>query len=262
MSARGRSKALIPQRAARSAEGSPVRAWPLQSAHPAARSAEGSPVRAWPLQSAHRAARSAEGSPVSAVCEPMSHCAQTVAPRLQPVARVVGKTLVLRDAVAADAAFIVALRTDPVKGEHLSTTPDDVGRQRAWLERYHERLDEAYFVIESRSGAALGTVRLYAARGDSFCWGSWILAAEAPAAAAIESALMVYAYALDHLGFASAYFEVQAANERVWAFHERFGAVRTGAQAGAFHYTLSGAAIRDSMQRYRRYLPTGVELAL
>lgn len=181
-------------------------------------------------------------------------------PRLLRATRVTGKTLVLRDAMPDDAAFIVALRTDPVKGAHLSATPADVGRQRAWLVDYQGRADEAYFIIESRSGAELGTVRLYAPRGDAFCWGSWILAADAPAAAAIESALMVYAYALDHLGFASAYFDVQAANERVWAFHERFGAQRTGAHGDAFHYTLAGDAIRASMQRYKRHLPNGVEV--
>lgn len=197
---------------------------------------------------------------MSTICEPGAACVQAATPRLQRAARVVGKTLVLRDAVPADAGFIVALRTDPVKGAHLSATPADLGRQRAWLEGYQRRDDEAYFIIESRDGRALGTVRLYAPRGDAFCWGSWILAAEAPAAAAIESALMVYAYALDHLGFASAYFEVQIANERVWAFHERFGAVRTGSHGDALHYTLAGDAIRASMQRYRRYLPDGVEL--
>ena len=191
---------------------------------------------------------------------PLPAILRATLPRLQRAARVVGKTLVLRDAVPADAAFIVALRTDPVKGAHLSATAADVGKQRSWLAHYRGRDDEAYFVIESRGGAALGTVRLYAPRGDALSWGSWILAAGAPAVAAIESALMVYAYARDHLGFVSAYFEVQAANERVWAFHERFGAVRVGVHAGAFHYTLTGDAIGLSMQRYRRFLPDGVEV--
>lgn len=43
----------------------------------------------------------------------------------------------------------------------------------------------------------------------------------------MESALMVYAYAVDHLGSKAAHFEVRKGNERVWQFHERFGAVRT-----------------------------------
>ena len=202
-----------------------------------------------------------------------THAAATAASAAPPVlrraARVTGKTLVLRDATTADASFIVGLRTDPVKGAHLSATPADIGRQQAWLRAYGERDDEAYFIITAQQAGAdagapgapaLGTVRLYAPRGDAFCWGSWILAAEAPASAGIESALMVYAYALDHLGFASAHFEVQSTNERVWAFHERFGAVRSGVQEGSFHYTLAGDAIRASMARYRRHLPAGVEV--
>lgn len=42
----------------------------------------------------------------------------------------------------------------------------------------------------------------------------------------MESALTVYAYAVDHLGFTAAHFDVRRGNERVWKFHERFGAVR------------------------------------
>lgn len=42
----------------------------------------------------------------------------------------------------------------------------------------------------------------------------------------MESALIVYAYAVDHLGFQAAHFEMRKGNESVWQFHERFGAER------------------------------------
>jgi RimJ/RimL family protein N-acetyltransferase len=181
-------------------------------------------------------------------------------PHLRPALRVMGKTLALRDVHTDDAAFILALRTDASKARHLSSVGDDLEVQRRWIDAYCKRRNEAYFIIESLSGQALGTVRLYDDQGDSFCWGSWILVDGAPASAAIESALMVYAYALDHLGFRRAHFQVRRANERVWSFHERFGARRVAETDIELHYEIAGDAIRASMQRYRRYLPDGIEV--
>ena len=183
-----------------------------------------------------------EGTPVSA-------------PTLRKAERIQGRNLVLRNAGVADAAFILGLRSDERKARHLSRTPPSLGEQVAWLERYGHSTREAYFIIEGSGAEPLGTVRLYDPQGDSFCWGSWILKDGAPSSAAIESALMVYAYALDTLGFLCAHFQVQRDNQRVWAFHERFGAVRVGQDDTEFRYTLSNAAIRASMQRYRRFLP-------
>lgn len=176
-------------------------------------------------------------------------------PALRKARRLEGKTLVFRDAGVADAPFILALRTDPKKGQHLSATPAAISDQQAWLRGYADRDTEAYFIIEDRTGEPLGTVRLYDARGDSFCWGSWILKDGAPAAAAIESALMVYAYALDTLGFSGAHFDVRRDNERVWSFHERFGAQRVSENERDIDYEISNEAIRASMRRFQRYLP-------
>ncbi len=181
----------------------------------------------------------------------------TLAPRIRKAARVIGKTLTLRNAGADDAEFILALRCDAHKAAHLSPTSPSLSDQRAWLERYGSSHDQAYFIIDGPNHEPLGTVRLYDARGDSFCWGSWILRDAAPASAAIESALIVYAYAVGTLGFGAAHFQVQRGNVRVRAFHERFGAVVTASTDDEFEYALNGDAIRASMQRYSRYLPAG-----
>ena len=187
----------------------------------------------------------------------------TLAP-LRKAKRLQGKTLVFRDAGVDDAAFILALRTDEQKSRHLSRTSGALSDQVAWLEAYAQRDTEAYFMIDSLAGERLGTVRLYDAKpvaeGSSFCWGSWILSAQAPSSAAIESALMVYAYALDTLGFTQAHFQVNVDNERVCAFHERFGAQRVSQDATEIDYTLSNAAIRAAMQRYARFLPSALQV--
>lgn len=178
------------------------------------------------------------------------------------VGRIVGKSLAFRDASVSDADFIYSLRVDEEKSRHLSKVSDGVDAQVRWLENYASKTGEAYFIIEGQDpgSAALGTVRLYDAQGDSFCWGSWVLAKGAPANAAIESALMVYAYALEHLGFRNAHFQVHRGNESVWKFHERFGAVRHAEDDIQFHYTLAYEDIVASMARYRRFLNDGITI--
>lgn len=185
-----------------------------------------------------------------------------VPPRLRKAARVEGKTLTFRNATDRDAAFILTLRTDADKSRYLSAVSGALAEQQAWLERYAQADDQAYFVIEQQ-GNPLGTVRLYDAQADSFCWGSWVLKDGSPGHAAMESALMVYAYAVDHLGFKAAHFDVRKGNERVWRFHERFGAQRVAETSLDYLYNISGPSIASARQRYRRFLvgtvciPTG-----
>jgi len=179
-------------------------------------------------------------------------------PRIRKAQYINGRTLVFRNACEADAELILSLRTDQRKARHLSVTSPDLDAQYSWLRQYAVSLDQAYFIIQLKE-QSIGTVRLYDARDKSFCWGSWIIADDQPAYVAIESALMVYSYALDHLGFSAAHFDVRKANERVWAFHERFGAVRTNSDEDHFFYVIKEQEIRNSMQRYRRFL-AGIQI--
>jgi RimJ/RimL family protein N-acetyltransferase len=178
--------------------------------------------------------------------------------KIKKALRIAGKTLAFRDARVEDAEFIHGLRIDEEKSRHLSKVSGAIDSQRKWLSAYQNRIDEAYFIITSMENQPLGTVRLYGADDDRFCWGSWILKDGAPSNAAIESALMVYDYALNHLGFHSAYFQVHKANLSVCKFHERFGAVRVDEDDVQYHYTLSQEVILSSMNRYKRYLNDGI----
>lgn len=71
---------------------------------------------------------------------------------------------------------------------------------------------------------------------------------------------MVYAYAVDHLGFKAAHFDVRKGNERVWQFHERFGAQRTATTNLDYFYNLESEAIAVSRKRYRRFLDDSVSV--
>jgi RimJ/RimL family protein N-acetyltransferase len=177
---------------------------------------------------------------------------------LKKAHKVIGHTLAFRNVSEGDAEFILTLRTDIDKSKYLSTTNPDIHAQRTWLRNYQQDEKQAYFIIESLTGESLGTVRLYDPKGASFCWGSWILKSGRPSGAAIESALMVYSYALDQLGFMASHFDVRRENERVWQFHERMGATRVIETESDYFYGIGHDAIRASMQRYHRYLPSPV----
>lgn len=174
--------------------------------------------------------------------------------------KVRGKSLAFRNAAVGDAEFILSLRTDEDRSRYLSYTSPDLRAQQDWLAKYAEASDQAYFIIESLAGEPFGTVRLYDPKGDSFCWGSWILKRDRPSWAAMESALMVYSYAVDHLGFHRSHFDVRKGNEKVWTFHERFGAVRVAENELDYFYELGLDAIRASLAKYRKYLPESVSV--
>ncbi len=172
---------------------------------------------------------------------------------------VIGKNVVFRNANEGDAEFILQLRTNPIKGRYLSPTPSDLDLQVDWLRKYAKDNSQAYFIIEDKGGERYGTVRLYDQRDDSFCWGSWILREGSPSGFAIESALMIYYFALD-LGFSRSHFDVRKGNESVWQFHERFGAVRVAEADSDYLYAISLSAIQKSISRYKKYLPNGIEV--
>lgn len=173
--------------------------------------------------------------------------------------KISGKNVILRNANVNDAEFILNLRTDPIKGKYLSPTSNDLNSQIKWLEKYSKDNTQIYFIIENQSGEKFGTIRIYDTKDDSFCWGSWILKDGRPSGFAIESALIIYSFALT-LGFKKSHFEVKKENKSVWQFHERFGAVRVGENNEDYFYEISFTSINKSIEKYKKYLPDGVKL--
>lgn len=168
-----------------------------------------------------------------------------------------GNSLVFREVSEQDAEFILGLRLDSEKSKFLSQVSDDLELQRSWLKKYADDDSQVYYVIEY-DGKRIGTIRLYDQQGDSFCWGSWILIDSRPKHAAVESALMVYALAVDFLGFKKSHFDVRRGNQKVWEFHERFGAERTSETELDYFYQMSHEAICEVRERLSKFLPNGV----
>jgi RimJ/RimL family protein N-acetyltransferase len=182
---------------------------------------------------------------------------ETPDPAVVPAQSVTGKTLLFRNAEVMDAEFILSLRTDPEKSRYLSKVSDDLVAQQEWLEGYARSKGQAYFIIEFEN-RRIGTVRLYDGQGSSFCWGSWILTTDRPRHAAVESALMVYSYGVDHLGFSRSHFDVRKENARVCSFHERMGALRVSETEADIFYQISKNAITKAREELIEFLPNRV----
>ena len=149
---------------------------------------------------------------------------------LSLIARVEGPNLTLRLIEPEDADYVQNLRTDPTYNRHLSEVRGTVENQRRWIEGYKARETEGrefYYVIERKGGTRCGLVRLYDIGDESFTWGSWILDANKPRKAALESASLIYRIAFDLIGLRRAEFEVDQNNQNTLLFHRRFGARET-----------------------------------
>jgi RimJ/RimL family protein N-acetyltransferase len=166
-----------------------------------------------------------------------------------------GKSIFFREVVVEDARFIVDLRTNPEKRKYISPTSNDVNKQRNFISNYLNSKTDFYFVICDWSSVQLGTIRIYDIEDDSFCWGSWIISQSAPKSAAIESALLLYDFAFYSLHYSNSHFDVRKENQRVVAFHKRFGATVTREDEQNYYFRYSRDSYLSVRQRYLKYLP-------
>jgi len=131
----------------------------------------------------------------------------------------------LRPVTLEDAAFIVALRTDPLLNRFVHETSPRVEDQVAWLEGYFERAGDYYFIVENaESLEEQGTAGLYKVESGSAEWGRWIL--KRGSMAALESAWLIYQAAFSRLTLHELCSRTLTDNHAVISFHDSFGASR------------------------------------
>lgn len=164
------------------------------------------------------------------------------------------KTIRLRLIEPTDAEFVLSLRLDKRYNSFISKVDDDVEAQRRWITDYKK--DEAeklqfYFIIERLDGKPCGTVRIYDLKQDSFCWGSWILNEDKTRYAAIESALLVYKYGFDVLGYEKCHFEVMKNNSKVTEFHKKFGAVIVSEDSDNDYFEITKENVDKAALRFK-----------
>jgi len=168
-----------------------------------------------------------------------------------------GKNINLRTVEVQDAEFIYLMRQNQDKIKYLSKVTGTVESQKKWIKSYKRReetKEEFYFIIESKSEEKLGLIRMYDFRDDSFCWGSWLIKEDAPKTTAIESALQIYEFGFYNLKFQKSHFDVRKGNDKVVAFHQRFGAKIVDEDELDYFFNFEKSDYEITKEKYKRYL--------
>ena len=153
--------------------------------------------------------------------------------------------------------FINFHRQNQNKTKYLSKVIGTVESQKEWIKSYKKReetKEEFYFVIESKDEDKLGLVRMYDFQDDSFCWGSWLIKEGAPKTTAIESALQIYEFGFYDLKFKKSHFDVRKGNDKVVAFHQRFGAKIINEDELDYFFNFEKNDYEITKEKYKRYL--------
>ena len=135
----------------------------------------------------------------------------------------------IREVEIDDASFILKLRLDESYSKYISKVSDEVSAQENYIRQYLKSnicgRDSFYFILTNTStGERCGTVRIYNFKDDTFEWGSWILDDNKTRYAAMETAVLIYEFAFNTLGFGKSEFEVDRNNEKVVSYHIKSGA--------------------------------------
>ena len=168
-----------------------------------------------------------------------------------------GKNINMRTVTTEDAEFIYNMRQNQNKTKYLSKVTGTVESQKEWIKNYKQREEEKkefYFVIESKDKEKLGLVRMYDFQDESFCWGSWLIKEDAPKTTAIESALQIYEFGFYSLGFEKSHFDVRKENDKVIAFHQRFGAKIVDEDELDYFFNFEKSDYEIIKEKYKRYL--------
>ena len=170
--------------------------------------------------------------------------------------KIEGKNIYLRYVQLEDAQFLYSLRTDPALSRYLSAIDPGLVNQIEWIRKYKERekrKQEHYFIIHLKTGKKMGAIRMYDFKGDSFCWGSWIVMPNAPIYTAIESILAIYEYGFDYLKFTKSHFDAIKDNSKAVAFYLNFGAKISHEENGKYYFNLEREDFEKTKIRYKRF---------
>lgn len=177
-----------------------------------------------------------------------------IAPKLK------SKTIYLRLVKEDDAQFICEIRNNELLNSFISSSTNDETLQKKWIRTYKTRENygsEYYFIIcRNSDDLPIGTVRLYDFKEtpNSFCWGSWILNENKTNTAALESALLVYQFGFDILGFKQSHYDVRKDNKKVHTFHTKMGAMKINEDKDNIYYIFTKQAHKKNQAKYVKFL--------
>lgn len=147
---------------------------------------------------------------------------------MKPDIFVEGLAYSLRPVKPDDAQFIFDIRSSsPTRQRFIHPIGSDVDQQRRWIDSYLEREDDYYWVIQRNStGKNEGLIGIYDIDRERMSaeWGRWVLWPSS--LGAVESALLVYRAAFQHLNLNSVHCITVADNKPVVSFHDSCGLPR------------------------------------
>ena len=168
-----------------------------------------------------------------------------------------GKKIRLRLVEEADASFVFGIRNNTKLNQYLNPITGGIEGQLAFIRSYKQREaagEEYYFIIERMDGKPVGVVRLYRFEGDTYCWGSWIVAPGAPPSTAIESMLLIHGLAFNVLGFRKSRFDVRRNNIKAKKFYLHFGAEILESDEQDHYMVLTDIQYLTARKKFARFL--------
>jgi len=151
-----------------------------------------------------------------------------------------GKYVDLKYAKIEDAEVILQMRQDPDLTKFLPRLDITVAEQRKWIEKQQIREGDYYFVVWSKKGKAIGTIRVYNIHGGQGETGSLVLSGNA--FENLEAKLLCEDFQWDILNLESTtgFFDVNNIQAQKFAalFGAWFGETGYDEERG-IHYVLS-----------------------
>ena len=150
----------------------------------------------------------------------------------------------VREVKVLDADYLYSLRTNEGYSKYISKVSNGVEAQQKYIRQYEQdnesRRTSFYFIFENKiTNMRCGTVRIYNFEHEIFEWGSWILDENKSRYAALETAILVYEFAFNALGFDKSEFEVNKENSGVVSYHKRTGAEVIGEDETNYYFRVT-----------------------
>ncbi len=137
----------------------------------------------------------------------------------------------IRPVDLGDAGFIVWLRGLEHTQGKIGNSASSVSDQEAWIQKYFDRGDDIYFLVETLNGFPVGTHALTGVADGAGEAGRLIMRRDVPAA--VPTSLITFDLAFGDMGLKELRGTSVSTNEKVHSYVKKFGFRQTTVEVGA-----------------------------
>ena len=137
----------------------------------------------------------------------------------------------IRPVQVDDAEFIIWLRSLEHTQGKIGNSAASLADQEAWIQKYFDREDDIYFLVETPGGFPVGTHALTGVGSGSGEAGRLIMRRDVPAA--VPTSLITFDLAFGAMGFTELRGTSVSTNEKVHSYVKKFGFRQTTVEKGA-----------------------------